>query len=397
MANKALSPVTLALGLRKFIQKRFGISISVDESARDDVPVSPHTFAEAAVVAFGAVGVSLGVSPAALRNKAVGHLDLEEILSTLRLPGGVFIENELSRSISAYWYRAETTGNYALFAGGRIPQTGGYLFSPVVDVWNSALVKQNNLGLSVSSALHTSTTIGDYAIFGLFFDAAINKHNKIDCFNSALKKTTLDTYQKTYVASAGRVGDYALFMAGSSEGHAYGAVNTVTCVTSSLVRSSTALSNRYYVSAGGENSTHCFIGGGTWGSTHYSVEAFNSALTKYSCAKLSSSRIYIYGAGNRNYWFVLQGETADVYNTALTKNSLPLVGSMDAQYTSAFSDRDNYAFFMKNTSLIVIDAALTGKLTSLSRDYGTGGHGTCVGKYMLGGSATSYVLVAEIS
>jgi hypothetical protein len=300
------------------------------------------------------------------------------------IEGIVFLSN-LPRNNTTHFYRAESVGDYALFAGGSVSSAA----ISDIEVWDSSLVKQNNLQLSYPSLQHTSTTIGNYALFGLFYNYSDMIIGDIDVYNASLTKTVLNTFQKTYRASAGRVGDYALFMAG--QGGEWN-IHIVTCVDSSLATTSTSLANEYWLAAGGENSAYCFIGG----FPDPYVEAFDASLTKYICSDLSDSYGYMSGAGNGSYWIVLQGDGADVYDTSLTKSILPLPSYMNASYLCAFSNRGNYAFFLKSNLFFAINRSLVCSVHQFIENQDECGHGTCLGKYILCSTYMPYIIVAEI-
>jgi hypothetical protein len=334
--------------------------------------------------------VYVGVgSYASLVGRAFGEATGIAELVYLWVSDWVEILYELNRSVSeCNYYRAESVGDYALFAGG---YTGSVI--DTVDVWNSSLVKENNLALSHASWKHASTTIGNYALFGLF--ASVDHKSiwgEIDCFDDLLTKTVIFSYQAAMEASAGRVGDYALFMGGVDRSKHY---DVVTCVNSNLVTSSTSLSNKYTNASGGDNSAYCFVGGGSV-SPFNKVEAFDSSLTKYVCADYSVNGYGSRGAGNQNYWITLQGDTADVYGTSLTKSIISLPFEFFSGNMAAFSNREKYAFFIRENSFLVVDLSLTCKSYDLPRNYGAAIHGTCLRNYMFGGSAYGYVLVARI-
>jgi hypothetical protein len=269
-----------------------------------------------------------------------------------------------------------------------------------IDVWDSSLVKQSGLSLARAYGYPASTTIGDYALFGLFYTKGMTIYGKIECFNSLLTKTILDSYQETYRGTAGRVGNYALFMGGTDNINYY---NVITCVNSSLVRQSKNLSNTYAVAAGGENSVYCFIGGGHGASGRQTkVEAINSSLTKYACADLSSSTAAMNGAGNKDYWIVAYSDSADVYNTSLTKSNIlvPSLGVTLSQLFTAFSNKDKYTFFVDKHNLLIIKNTLICTLYNITDNIGGhfqgSGHGTCLGKYVLGAGDEYYIFVGEI-
>jgi hypothetical protein len=291
---------------------------------------------------------------------------------------------ELERDENRNGLRAESVGDYALFIQYN---------AEIINVWNSLLVKQNNLELENYYASLTSTTLNNYAVFAHFSDMG-RAYGNAEVFDNLLVKTLVEGISWVQRGSAGRVGDYAVFMGGGgNNGPPYTSI--VKSLDSNLTVSQTNLTHSYSNSAGGENQTYCFTCGGEWGSG-LTVEAFNSSLTNYVCSNLSQEVSYPDASGNRNYWIVLQGDTADVYDTSLTKSFLPLPINMECTQLCAFSNKDKYAFSLYEHTFLVINSSLICSFYSFERDYGTGGHGTCLGKYALAMCSYKYVLVVVV-
>jgi hypothetical protein len=297
---------------------------------------------------------------------------------------GLGILPQLSRTIEGGNIRAESVGNYALFAGGQDHNNGVGL----VEIWNNLLVEQNCLYLSSITLYHCSTVLKNYALFGLYSNNyGNNVYNYIDCFNNQLVRTTLTSFQTAGYGSAGSVGDYALFMGGKDNSFDF---DTVTCINSNLIKSMTNLSMPYHFNAGGENSVYCFMCGGTHGYKYNSIEAFNSQLTRYICLDMTNGIDYINsgGAGSKNYFFIFNGgldflnTPVDFYDTSLTKNILLLPHKIVTG--TAFSDRDKYTISYSWHYLSIIkDSILIQTYNNIPFNARSGSDGTFLGKYML--------------
>ena len=218
-----------------------------------------------------------------------------------------------------------TVGNYALFGGGYIGNTAYYA---TVDVYDSSLTKTTATDLSEKKHGTAATTVGNYALFGggsgnESGGAVSNQYATVDAYNTSLTKTSApDLSSARYFLDATTVGNYALFGGGCDGSNYYAAVDVYDSSLTKTTATDLSIARSSLISTTVGN--YALFGAGAYGSISTNMDAYNKSLTKVTVSNLTRSSDAATTVGN----YALFGggmdlsstyATVDAYNTSLTK------------------------------------------------------------------------------
>lgn len=194
-------------------------------------------------------------------------------------------------------------GNYALFGGGYISNSSGYVTSfKTVDVYDDKLTAVSGVELSQKNMQHSAISNNNYAFF--YKGGNVGREGKgdtwtfiysIDVFDKSLTKTTIDDSGNTAAWSVSSVslGGYALFAGGfmRSASGSYDVSAAVYAYNESLTKTSLeSMDDTKYASISVTVGNYAlFIGGSKYYPAHggyigniNDIQVYNSSLTKVS-------------------------------------------------------------------------------------------------------------------
>lgn len=309
-------------------------------------------------------------------------------------------------SVARSHLSAASTKRYAIFAGGWEDMTSNTvaLFSDVVDVYDSSLIKYNPTGLSSKKRIFSGTSFGDYAVFAGGFISGYS--NTIDVYDASLTRTNPATLsQARFELGAASIGEYVLFAGGyASAGYS----NVVDAYNNSFTRTNPtnlSASRQLLVGITTTKGGYALFGGGKQSSYSSVVDAYDRSLVRTIPTKLSSARGELSAASVGEYVLFAGGYTGssfssavDAYDNSLTRTS-PTSLSLARRYLSAASTSD-YALFYggSNSSGVynnvdVYDSALSKNMTTTPATNRQQLAAASVGNFVLfGGGRTSSAL-----
>ena len=236
-------------------------------------------------------------------------------------------------SVARYGLASTTIGNYALFGGGYAlcPNIEYFL---TVDAYNTSLTRTIPTPLSGDARYHLSaTTIGNYALFGGGYGSirdtpsSSSSHGGttsiVDAYDASLTRTTPTPLSESRCRlSSTTIGNYALFGGGESDTGYDGSSTTVDAYNTSLTRTiPTPLSEARHSLSSISIGDYALFGGGCYydrtGTTNKSiVDAYDASLTRTISTPLSEARDSLVATTIGNY-ALFGGGYSDNYSTTV--------------------------------------------------------------------------------
>lgn len=209
---------------------------------------------------------------------------------------------------------------------------GGSLLYGIVNMYNTLLTRTTSTNaLTQKRTMLTSTNSkNNYVLFGGGWTDSATRSNLVEAFNNSMGKTTPTTLSiPRYDLASASIGDYALFAGGNEYDVLYG-TNRVDIYNSSLVRTTSNLTNNPLYLAGASLKNYALFGGGmcNYVGNFDTVDAFNSSVVRVTPITLSQARYdltatsamggdYVLFGGGRNDSGV--SKVIDIFDNSLTR------------------------------------------------------------------------------
>lgn len=253
-----------------------------------------------------------------------------------------------------YWLSSTTVGNYALFGGGYYNETiyhNAYEYSNYertsyyVTAYDYNLTTQNASSFTCDRHSLAATAVGNYALFGGGFCAEIAIYgvkSNVDVYDNSLTHTQLNLSVARAGLAATTVGNYALFGGGGD----YNSISYVVDVFDASLVHTTADALTYSSNLSNYNINMKSVTVGDYalfysGNNEAIVEVYDSNLTKTTII-LSTPRSYKPTVNLKGYALFGGASSVDIFDTSLTRRTLSDTGIADNSAATAVGD---YALF----------------------------------------------------
>lgn len=246
--------------------------------------------------------------------------------ATNNIPAGNYIALNNAQDLSARKMNLAggSVGEYFLFAGGDIANTGLGLSTNGVDAYNTSFTRITVTALGSPKMDLFSAKVGNFVLFAGGKNSANDVYSStIDAYNTSLTRST-PTSLATARSGAGNVSmnNWAIFGGGFNGLYR----NDVEAYNSALTRTiATSLGPaRANLGAALVNDMAIFAGGNFGTTNQASLDVYNNALTRSTPTTLSSARTNLAGASVPNF-AIFGGDTSstnvDAFNGTITRTT----------------------------------------------------------------------------